>query len=89
MTITLQPEDEQIVQRRLQSGAFRSVEEVIHRALESLQAEEDWLLKNKKAIGAKVSRGLAQLERGEGLSGDMARDRLQKKKAAWHARQRS
>lgn len=88
MTITLQPEDEQIIQKRLQSGAFSSVEEVIHRALESLDALEGWLQANKDAVAEKISRGIAQLDRGEGMPGDVARKRLQEKKAAWQTRQR-
>jgi Arc/MetJ-type ribon-helix-helix transcriptional regulator len=43
MIIELNPEDELIVQRRLQSGAYASIEDVIHRALESLDADEMWL----------------------------------------------
>jgi Arc/MetJ-type ribon-helix-helix transcriptional regulator len=43
MRIDLKPEDENLVQKRLQSGVFASVEDVIHRALESLDAEGDWL----------------------------------------------
>jgi hypothetical protein len=36
MTIELRPEDEKLIEEKLRSGAFRSVEEVIHRALVSL-----------------------------------------------------
>ena len=89
MTITLKPEDEQIIEKRLQTGAFSSVDEVIHRALKSLDAEEDWLQANKEAIGRRISHGIGQLDRGEGIPGDVARKRLQEKKAAWQTRQRS
>ena len=74
---------------RFQSGAFRTVEEIIHRALESLDAEEDWLQANREAIAGKISRGIVQLDRGEGVPGHVARERLREKKAAWQARQRS
>lgn len=40
MTIELQPEDEKLVQEKLRSGAFRSVHELIHRALVCLPAVE-------------------------------------------------
>ena len=40
MTIQLTPEDEKLIQEKLRSGAFRSVEEVIHRALVSLPTPE-------------------------------------------------
>ena len=83
MTIQLTPEDEKLVQKRLQSGAFRSVEEVIHDALASQDAETVWLVENKEAINEKIARGIAQLDRGEGVSGEVARARLQQRKADW------
>ncbi len=36
MTIALKPEDEKLVEEKLRSGAFGSVEELIHRALVAL-----------------------------------------------------
>jgi antitoxin ParD1/3/4 len=85
MRIELKPEDEQLIQKRLQSGAFQSVDEVIHDALTSQDAEESWLEENRKVINEKISRGLAQLNSGQGISGDVARARLQERKAAWLA----
>jgi Arc/MetJ-type ribon-helix-helix transcriptional regulator len=43
MTIDLEPEDEKLIRKRLQTGVFGSPREVIHRALESLDAKESWL----------------------------------------------
>ncbi len=40
MTIQLTPEDEKLIQEKLRSGAFQSIEEVIHRALVSLPTQE-------------------------------------------------
>jgi Arc/MetJ-type ribon-helix-helix transcriptional regulator len=85
MKIELKPEDEHLIQKRLQSGVFHTIDEIIHDALTSQDAEEDWLQENKEAINAKISRGLAQLDAGEGISGDLARTRLQERKAAWLA----
>jgi Arc/MetJ-type ribon-helix-helix transcriptional regulator len=39
MTIRLTPEDERLIEEQLRTGAFRSAEEVIHRALISLPPE--------------------------------------------------
>jgi len=36
MTIKITPEDEKLIQEKLRTGEFRSVEELIHRALVSL-----------------------------------------------------
>ena len=41
MTINLTPEQEALIQKRLESGAFQSVEDVLWRALESQDAEAD------------------------------------------------
>ena len=83
MKIELKPEDEQLIQKRLQSGAFDSIDQVIHDALISQDAEESWLHENRDAINAKIARGLDQLNSGQSVSGDIARARLQERKAAW------
>ncbi|HZS46213.1 MAG TPA: type II toxin-antitoxin system ParD family antitoxin [Blastocatellia bacterium] len=87
MIIELKPEDELIIQRRLQSGAFNSVDDIIHRALESLEADEEWMAQNKESINEKISRGLAQLDRGEGLSPEESRTQFEEKKTAWTKQQ--
>lgn len=84
MTIQInRPEIEALIQQRLHSGAFESVEDVLFDALEIQAEREAWLQENKEAINAKIERGLAQLERGEGMSGDRLRKRLEDDKAAW------
>ena len=44
---------------------------------------EAWLQEDKEAISAKIERGLAQLDRGEGISGDELRARFAAHRAAW------
>jgi len=84
MTIEInRPEIEALIQQRLHSGAFASVEDVLFDALEMQSEREAWLLENKEAINAKVERGLAQLDRGEGIPGDRLRGLLEADKAAW------
>jgi len=53
-----------------------------------LHEEEDLLWESKDAIHEEIGRGLAQLDRGEGISGDESRARLQEKKANWLNQQR-
>ena len=78
MTIQInRPEIEALVQQRLQSGAFQSAEDVISDALEVQAEREVWLQENKEAIHAEIERGLAQLDRGEGIAGEKLRDRLE------------
>lgn len=88
MTITLRPEQEKTIAHAIQSGAYQSPEEVIARALEVLRSEDEWLAQNKEAIDEKIERGLAQIDRGEGISGEELRRRLEKRKAAWLTEQK-
>jgi antitoxin ParD1/3/4 len=84
MTIKInRPEIEALIQQRLHSGAFESVEDVLFDALEIQAERETWLQKNKEAINAKIERGLAQLDRGEGIPGENLRTRLEADKGAW------
>jgi antitoxin ParD1/3/4 len=84
MTIEInRPEIEALIQQRLHSGAFESVEEVLFDALELQGEREAWLQENKEAINAKIERGLAQLDRGEGIPGDQLRESLAADKAPW------
>jgi len=86
MTIEIKrPGIEALIQQRLRSGAFESVEDVLFDALEIQSEREVWLQENKDAINAKIERGLAQLDRGEGIAGDKLRARLADDKAAWLA----
>jgi antitoxin ParD1/3/4 len=86
MTIQInRPEIEALIQQRLHSGAFESVEDVLFDALEIQREREAWLLENKEAINAKIERGLAQLDAGEAIPGDKLRSRLEADKAAWLA----
>ena len=86
MTIQInRPEIEALIQQRLHSGAFESVEDVLFDALELQGEREAWLQNNKEAINAKIARGLAQLDRGEGISGTDLRNRLEADKAKWLA----
>ena len=79
------PELEALIQHRLESGRFASVEEVIADALAAQSEEEDWLKGNWTDIEEELSIRLAELDRGEGISGDVSRARLQERKAAWIA----
>jgi antitoxin ParD1/3/4 len=76
MAISLTPQDKKLIQKHMKSGSFKSVEEVIHDALAAQDSEAEWLIENKVAINGKIARGISQLDRGEGVSGDIARARM-------------
>jgi Arc/MetJ-type ribon-helix-helix transcriptional regulator len=70
MTIQLKPEQEHRIAEALRSGAYQSPDDVIERALEALHERDEWLLANRRAVDAKIRRGLGELERGEGIPED-------------------
>jgi Arc/MetJ-type ribon-helix-helix transcriptional regulator len=88
MTILLMPEDEKLIQERLRSGSFHSVEEVIHHALQVQEAEESWLALHKREVGEKLERAMEEFDREGGIPGSQVRQRLQEMKASHLARGR-
>jgi hypothetical protein len=66
-----------------QIRASGSVEEALKRLLQTQEEQDRWLFESRETIDAKIGRGLAQLDRGEGMPGDEARAQLQERKAAW------
>ncbi|HJX84995.1 MAG TPA: type II toxin-antitoxin system ParD family antitoxin [Candidatus Angelobacter sp.] len=58
------------IQKQLQATGSGSVEEVLLRLLETQEEQDRWLLENRETIRAKIQRGIAQLDRGEGIPED-------------------
>lgn len=58
------------IQKQLQATGSASVEEVLQRLLETQEEQDRWLAENREAIDAKIGRGIAQLDRGEGIPED-------------------
>jgi Arc/MetJ-type ribon-helix-helix transcriptional regulator len=55
------PEIEALVEKRIASGAFESVEDVLIDALQMQEARESWLAVDQLLINQKNDRDLAQL----------------------------
>jgi Arc/MetJ-type ribon-helix-helix transcriptional regulator len=70
MTIHLKADQEDRIVAAVRSGAYKSPDEVIDRALEVLQAHNQWLTANRQAIDAKIHRAIAELDPGEGIPED-------------------
>ncbi len=70
MTIQLKPEQQHRITEALRSGAYRSSDDVIDRALEVLHEQDEWLMANREANDAKIRTGIEQLERGECIPED-------------------
>lgn len=55
------------IQKQLEATGSGSVEEVLLRLLDTQEEQDRWLQENKEATNAKIRRGIAQLDRGEGI----------------------
>ena len=69
------------IQKQLESTGTASVEELLAHLLETQEEQDRWLLENREDINAKIDRGLAQLDRGEGIPEDQLDARLKTLKA--------
>jgi hypothetical protein len=57
------------IKKQIQATGAASAEEALLHLLDTQEEQDRWLLENKKAINAKIRRGIDQLDRGEGISG--------------------
>ena len=73
-------------QQQMKATGAASPEEALMRLLDTQEELDRWLLDNRDSINAfnaKVRRGMEQLDRGEGIAEDVAKERLQQRKADW------
>jgi hypothetical protein len=68
------------IQKQLQATGSGSVEEVLLRLLETQEEQDRWLSENRDATNAKIRRGIAELDRGEGIPEDQLDAHLAKLK---------
>lgn len=69
------------IQKQLEATGSASVEEVLLRLLETQEEQDRWLQDNKDAINAKIRRGIAQLDRGDGIPQEKLDAHLRESKA--------
>ena len=68
MNIEIRDENLQArIQRQLEATYSGSVEELLLHLLETQEEQDRWLLESRQSIDAKIRRGIAQLDRGEGI----------------------
>ena len=67
MTITLRPDQERLLLDIMRTGGYENAEEAIGTALEILHSQNVWLSENSNAVDLKVRKGIAELDRGEGI----------------------
>jgi len=79
MNVSLTPKLEKYVQTKVEKGRYNSASEVIREALRLLEESEETRARQLSAFDAEIGRRLALLDRGERVSGDEARARLQRR----------
>ncbi len=84
MQLTVPPDLETLINKRLSTGAYSSVEDVLRRALEAQDAEESWTGEERRALSAHIEEGYLQAERGELIDGAQAQREIQVMKENWH-----
>ena len=62
MAVTLSPQLEELVRRKVASGQYESAREVLETAVRLLDERDRW-----DALQAELERGFDQLDRGEGV----------------------
>jgi Arc/MetJ-type ribon-helix-helix transcriptional regulator len=77
MQVNLPPDLETLVNKRLSSGGYASVEDVFRRALEAQDAEESWTEEERRALSSHLEEGFLQAERGELIDGAQVRREIQ------------
>jgi len=88
MQFNIPPDLETLINRRLSSGGYTSVEDVLRRALQAQDAEESWTDEERRALSAHIEEGYLQAERGELISADQARHEIQTLKTDWRSSKR-
>jgi Arc/MetJ-type ribon-helix-helix transcriptional regulator len=88
MQLTVPPDLETLINKRLSSGGYTSIEDVLRRALEAQDAEESWTDEERRVLSAHIEEGYLHAERGELIDGAQARREIQAMKDDWRLSKR-
>jgi predicted transcriptional regulator len=58
------------IQKQILATGAASAEEALLHLLETQEEQDRWLMESRNVIEAKIRRGIAQLDRGEGIPED-------------------
>lgn len=87
MQLTVPADLETLINKRLASGAYADVEDVLRRALE-IQDAEVCQTNEDRHVWAHIEEGYRQAERGELIDGDQAKREMEVMKEQWRASRR-
>jgi Arc/MetJ-type ribon-helix-helix transcriptional regulator len=85
MQLTVPPDLESLINKRLSSGTYTSAEDVLRHALESQDAEDSWTEEERRALSVHIEEGYLQAVRGELIDGAQAQREIQAMKAEWRS----
>ena len=89
MQLNVPPDLETLINKRLSSGGYQSVEDVLRRALEAQDAEESWTNEERQALAERLEHGYLQAERGDLVDGAQVRREVQATKDSWRQKHSS
>ena len=81
MNVSLTPELEQLVTRKVESGLYQSASEVIREGLRLLDDQDRIREVHLNEVRKKIETSLDQLDRGEGIPGDQAYAQMKQRSA--------
>jgi antitoxin ParD1/3/4 len=76
MNVSLTPELDRYVEEKVKSGRYRSASEVLRESLRIMQQLEEERQARLAALRGEIDRGLEELNRGMGVDGGAAFDRV-------------
>lgn len=82
MNVSLTPELEKLVQEKVKSGRYNSASEVMREALRLLEEQDQLRAIRLEEVRKRIAAGLESLDRGEGIDGEEAFERLRKRSEA-------
>ena len=92
MQLTVPPDLEMLINKRLSTGDYTSAEEVLRSALEAqeaeLDAEQNLTDDERQALSAHIEEGYLQAERGELIPSAQAKNDIQAMKDDWRRTRR-
>jgi antitoxin ParD1/3/4 len=78
MNVSLTKELEDFVSRKIESGRYLSASEVVRAGLRLLEHEDELLELQRKELREAIAKGVAQLDKGQGVPGKAAFDKARK-----------
>ena len=87
MQLTVPADLESLINKRLASGAYADVEDVLRQALE-IQDADECQTDEDRHVWAHIEEGYRQAERGELIDGDQAKREMEVMKEQWRASRR-